>query len=267
MNRRRALRGVLSGVIGLVALVVLLVGCMALVLRLHPHASPSWVEFSIGPATGDSTSINATLIRSDGVALRGIIATAYDVPAVRVIGPPWLSRTRYAITAVARDAASFRPMLRQELANRLRLETHVEPRPFDVFVLTSAGDIRLLDSSRPGPSTWIERRSARLRDASSERIAAAVQQIVGKPVIDETGLRGSYDLTLDWTDDPVASITPFLRDRFGLQLTPARRDVDVLVIDRCRPDAALLMLGQTPRLTHFAPNRVRNQIARTLTIH
>ena len=267
MSRRRALRAALTVAIGLVALVTVFAAATLLTVHLHTPPLGEWVEFSIGPATGDSASIGPAHIRADGLTLRGAIATAYDIPAVRVAGPPWVSRTRYAITAVARDAASFRPMLRQELDQRFHLETHVEPRSHDVFVLTTSGTVRLLDSSRPGPSTWIEQRTARLRDASSERIAAALQSIIGKPVIDDTGLRGSYDLSLDWTDDPVASLTPFLRDRFGLQISPARRDLDVLVVDRCRPDAALLLSGQAARLTRGAPWRVRQHIARALTIH
>lgn len=266
MNRRRVLRAALSVVLGLVVLTVLLIGLTALALRMQPRSNRQWVEFSIGPATGDSASISLDRMHADGISVRGAIATAYEVPAVRVIGPPWLSSTRYAITAVAPDKASFRPMLRQELDQRFHLETHVEPRAFDVFVLTAGRDVRLLDSTRPGPGTWIERRTARLRDASSERIAAALQSIVGKPVIDETGLRGSYDLSLDWGEDPVASITPFLRDRFDLHLAPARRDVDVLVVDGARRDAALLLMAQTPWLTGPAPRKVRRHLAEVLTV-
>ena len=245
---------------------VLFVGLALLAVHLHAPPAGNWVEFSIGPATGVSASISPVQIRSDGITVRGMIATAYDIPAVRVMGPPWLSRVRYAITAVASDAASFRPTLRQELDQRFHLQTHFEPRTYDVFVLTASRDVRLLDSSRPGPSTWIEDRTARLRDASSERIAAAVQSIVGKPVIDETGLRGSYDLSLDWRDDPVASLTPFLRERFGLQLAPARRDVDVLVIDAVRRDPTLFLVGQAPRLTRHAPRRLREHVAGIFTI-
>ena len=105
------------------------------------------------------------------------------------------------------------------------------------------------------------RRTARLRDASSERIAEAVQLIVGTPVIDETGLRGSYDLTLDWDDDPVRSLTAFLRDRFGLRLAPDRRDLDVLVVDNVHRDPALFMLAHLGGMTRPAPRKVRNGLA------
>ena len=265
MGRRRAVRVALSVVAGLIGVGVLLVSLALVAVHLQPPPAGKWVEFSIGPA-GESASIGPKQMRAEGITVKSAIATAYDIPAVRVTGPPWLSRVRYAITAVAPDAASFRPMLRQELDRRFHLETHVEPRTCDVFILTAGRDLRLLDSSRPGPATWIEDRTARLRDASGERIAAALQLIVGKPVIDETGLRGSYDLSLDWGDDAVASITPFLRERFGLHLAPARRDVDVLVIDSIRRDPALFLVGQTPRLTRHAPRRLREHIAGVFTI-
>jgi uncharacterized protein (TIGR03435 family) len=266
MHTRRALRVGVSVALGLVALIALLVAAAALVVHTYPPSSGKWVEFSIGPATGQSASIGLDQIHSDGITVRGAIATAYDIPAVRIVGPPWLSWTRYAITAVAPDKAAFRPLLRQELDRRFHLESHLEPRSVDLFVLTAGKGVRLLEASRPGPATWIEGGTARLRDASGERIAAALQAIIGKPVIDETGLRGSYDLSLDWGGDPVASITPYLRERFGLHLAPATRNVDVLIIDAARRDAAMLLMAQAPWLTRHAPRAMRHHLARLITI-
>lgn len=266
MNLRRGLRLGLWIAAGMLTVLAVIAAAAALALRLHPRTNAPWVEFSIGPASGQSAWIGLRELRADGITVKALIAAAYDVPAVRIIGPPWLAQTRYSVTAVAGDTHAFRGMLRQEPDQRFRLQTHVEPRPFDVFVLTATGAPGLLESQRPGPGTWIEGRTARLRDASSERIAEALQLIVRAPVIDDTGLRGSYDLTLDWTDDPVTSITPFLRDRFGLRLTPGRRDLDVLIVDSAQRDAALLLLAHAGRLSRHAPPSLRFHLARALAV-
>ncbi len=71
---------------------------------------------------------------------------------------------------------------------------------------------------------------------------------MGRPVIDATGLTGSYDFTLTWTPeagefnpngtpvkvlDNVAgpSLNSALEDQLGLRLQPRQVPVEILVID------------------------------------
>ena len=151
------------------------------------------MQFSIGPASGRSASISTNLIRSNGITLKGALATAYDVPAVRLIGPQWLADTRYSINAVVGidESDAFRTILQQELQNRLRLETHFEVRPFDVFVLTATAAPRLERAVGSNLRVWINDRNVEIQDASMGNLASALQNILGKPVIDETGMAGS----------------------------------------------------------------------------
>src|SRR5262245_64069821 len=121
--------------------------------RRHGPASPTWTNFSLGPATGDSVHSNPTTLRGDGSTLKGMIAQAYGFPAVRVIGPPWLSETRYTIDATvgADDEQDFRALLREELDRHLHLQSHVEVRPFDALLLRAAGPLRLTPAAGQGP--------------------------------------------------------------------------------------------------------------------
>jgi uncharacterized protein (TIGR03435 family) len=246
------------------------VAVLATLLAVHtqPNASADWMQFSIGPASGESSSINDTALRSNGITLKGAVATAYGMPAVRVIGPPWLSETRYSITAVAAidDSDTFRALLQQELKNRLGLETHVEDRPFEVFVLTAAETPRLERSPASGPSTWISKHDVRMRDGSMAALASALQNILGRPVIDETAITGSYNVEFGWGEDRVASVTTALRDKFGLRLSTATRDMDALIVDRIWRDPTLVVLAQIGRITRGAPQRVRQHIANALTM-
>ena len=61
---------------------------------------------------------------------------------------------------------------------------------------------------------------------------------VDRPVVDQTGLSGHYDFTLEWSNplagdaDPAApSIFTAMREQLGLRLEPRRAPLEVLVID------------------------------------
>lgn len=262
---RSQLRLGLSLAAGTIVVAVLLT---AVVLRMHQPASEQWTDFSIGPASGKSAHVGINTMRSDGMSLKGMIATAYDVPAVRVIGPAWLAETRYSLKAVvgAEEPESFRVLLREELKNRLRLETHVEVRPFDVFVLTGTGAPRLERSEGRKTSIWIRDRDVRLKEATMQQLAHALQSILGRPVIDETGMTGWYNLEFGWEENRVPSVTAVLRERFGLELSPGKRDMDTLIVDNIRRDAALVLLEQIGHMISVAPTGVRQHIAEVLTI-
>jgi uncharacterized protein (TIGR03435 family) len=264
----RANRRVRVGFAVLAGIVVVAVAGTLVAVHIQPNASKDWMQFSIGPASGESAFINITTVRSTGITLKGALATAYDIPAVRVIGPPWLDDTRYSLNAVVGidESDAFRPLLQQELSKRLGLETHVEVRPFEVFVLTAADTSRLERAPDSGPSTWISKHDVRMRNGSMAGLASALQGILGRPVIDETAVAGSYNIEFGWGEDRVRSVTAALRDRFGLRLTPDSRDMDALIVDRIRRDPALVLLAQVGRLTRAAPPRVRQQIANALTM-
>jgi uncharacterized protein (TIGR03435 family) len=60
----------------------------------------------------------------------------------------------------------------------------------------------------------------------------------GRPVVDKTGLTGSYDFTLQYTaaigagpDATGPSVFTALEEQLGLKLEPAKESIDVLVID------------------------------------
>lgn len=94
-------------------------------------------------------------------------------------------------------------------------------------------------------------------------LADVLTQQLGRPVVDDTGLKGRYDLTLRWTPaenqklllmratggnpgiGKVATVEPSgpsiytaVREQLGLKLKAEKAPVDVLVIERInRPSA------------------------------
>jgi hypothetical protein len=73
-------------------------------------------------------------------------------------------------------------------------------------------------------------------------------------------------MEFEWGEDRVGSVTATLRDRFGLRLSPAARDMDTLIVDRIQREPALVLLGGIARITRGAPTSVRQRIANVLTV-
>lgn len=66
-------------------------------------------------------------------------------------------------------------------------------------------------------------------------LANALGGIVRKPVIDETGLEGVFEIALDWNDSPESSgpsIYTALREQLGLRLDAKKGPVTTYVIER-----------------------------------
>jgi uncharacterized protein (TIGR03435 family) len=261
MRQARLAIAIGVGVLGVFA------GFAVLTLHSHRQASPKWAEFSIGPPSGRSFSLNDSALRSNGITLKAVIATAFNIPAVRVFAPAWLADTRYSMTAVigADETTSFHALLQEELTERLGLETHVEPRQFDVLVLNATEAPRLSPARGNDVIIRIGDEKADFQRATTKDLASALQSVLGQPVIDETGLRGTFDFEIEWGEHRGASVTATLRDQFGLRLTLGRRQMDALIVDAINRDASLLLLAQVGRLTRPAPPPMRRWIAEAMT--
>ncbi|MEO6804764.1 MAG: TIGR03435 family protein [Edaphobacter sp.] len=60
-------------------------------------------------------------------------------------------------------------------------------------------------------------------------------ELEGRPVIDKTGLEGSYDCEVSWSradsDGPGSSFFTAIQDQMGLKLKPSKESVEILLID------------------------------------
>jgi uncharacterized protein (TIGR03435 family) len=80
---------------------------------------------------------------------------------------------------------------------------------------------------------------------SMERLASILSafQEIGKPVIDQTGLHGIYQVKLEWASEhgnaeqTGISLFAALPEQLGLKLTAGRGPVTVIVIDRINKTA------------------------------
>jgi len=187
----------------------------------------------------------AGVLNFENLTLRMLISSAYGILDERVSGPGWLDEARFTITA--KPPAGYQPsqrstLIRNLLIDRFGLVAHQEKKDVSGFALrVDARGHRLVTAK--GERTFLTGRPG-LISGNGRRIAEIVPQLarnVGSPVTDETGLSGTYDITLQWTPqlnaggntgEPEVSLFTALREQLGLRLEPARVRVDVVVVDR-----------------------------------
>jgi uncharacterized protein (TIGR03435 family) len=71
-------------------------------------------------------------------------------------------------------------------------------------------------------------------NASMQRFAARLSIEFRRPVIDRTGLPGTFDFRFEYTQDssqPGPSLMQVIQDDLGLKLVPSRGPVETFVID------------------------------------
>ena len=234
------------------------------VASVKPNPDPQLLRFSILP--GGQLTIT-------GYRLSAIIRHAFDTNEERMTGvPDWASREAFDITARAApgsdgSARQTMEMLQSLLRSRFKLQAHLESRETAVYVMRVARPDKVGPQLRPsqidcsgfvpgrsqttaqnaGPQCAITSSSTkvagtsrlRFRGRSMARLAADLQAIAQRPVIDETGLPGLFDAEIEFAFSPVDGgiaadgITLFtaVEEQLGLRLEPSRGRVDMLVID------------------------------------
>jgi uncharacterized protein (TIGR03435 family) len=150
--------------------------------------------------------------------LKALVAAAYNLtPRLVSGGPTWVDSVHYDIVAgtpgeVPPNFDEQMSMLRKLLAERFKLTFHREAKEFSIYALTVAnGGPKMKKSDGPPPDgrpalvfrLFPERRALLpARDATMAEFASVMQRgPLDRPVVDNTGLSGRYDFTLDWAAD------------------------------------------------------------------
>ena len=193
---------------------------------------------------GMNMSTEGGTVRMHNATLRFCIMTAYGVQDYLIEGGPgWTNTDRYEITAKAPDLApqgQVPRMLQTLLEERFKLMVHRETKQLPVFALTLAKNGSKLHPADPGADNFLGRRGVRGpltgRRASMPGLAATLSTLMGRKVLDQTGLTGVYDFTLEFappdaSDSTLPSLVTALQEQLGLKLEATKGPVDVVVID------------------------------------
>lgn len=218
--------------------------------------------------------------RATNIPLQELITMAYRIRDFQLAGAPgWLRSERYDVEGKAGDGRGFdelTAMLQPLLEKRLRLRFHRETKEMPVYSLVVAKAGKLTEAegecSPPpdgpanpaqlphGPcgSLFILPGHVMGQKVGMSRLAEALARLTARAVMDATGLRGKYDVSLTYTPeslplaaagaaapDPPPGLPPLppidpnapslftaIQDQLGLKLESQRGPVTILVIDQ-----------------------------------
>lgn len=177
------------------------------------------------------------------VNLRLIIAVAFGADERYLEGPEWLDSSNYSIDArVEGDQMltydQIKPLVQNLLAQRFGLKVHHGSKLSAGFELVIAKGGPKLQPARGDGKPWGQILSNRLDswNDSTGDLASMLSRPAGQPVVDKTGITGSYDIHLTYApaNDPnsaLPSIFTAVQEQLGLKLVPQKVPVDTLVID------------------------------------
>ena len=232
-------------------------------------AGTSRLRFEAPP--GRLTAMNAPL--------RFLIRQAYRVPETRILGgPAWIDTERFDILANAPAGAAttsdgVRAMLRTLLAERFGLVLHAENREIPVYSLRIAradrklgpnlhesttnctGQAPRMAAGRVACGVLVSQAptSASLRGgaATIAEFARFLADFLDRPLVDETGLTGTFDLDLQFSAvrsslpgeivpgglgvgnvDDVPTVFTAIQEQLGLKLDSKRQVTEVFVVER-----------------------------------
>jgi uncharacterized protein (TIGR03435 family) len=239
-------------------------------------ADPAFEVATIKPNDSGGRTMQALTFRgrtfiTENSSLADLILFAYRVQRKQILGAPdWIFEDRYDISATPDQegkpsADQVRMMIRKLLADRFQMKYHNEKRELAAFVLTVAKDGPKLKPSQPnGNLHGIGLQPAAtgaMLFANNSPIPAfksfLQSMMLDRPVVDETGLTGRYDMTVTFTpDDSLFNGQPLgfpkpadgveaapgffeaIQQQLGLRLVAEKAQVDVIAIDHVAKPSA-----------------------------
>lgn len=249
--------------------------------------APSFEVASIRPSRADVGGTNYQIsnarFQADNATLTDLIRLAYDIKSNDQLpnDPRWITSQKFDIDAKVDDSdveamgklppdrkiEQYRLMVRSLLEDRFKLKVRTRMKVLLVYALVVAKGGPKLTPVQIPPEAMTKRLptisggSRGALKAVDVSMALFSDWISGSPetenrvVIDATGLKGSYNFTLNWTpenlrteqlsganraqgpmnpaapDSAELSIFTSLQEQLGLKLEPRKAPVEVLVID------------------------------------
>lgn len=262
-----------------------------------PCQSPSRPDFevvSIKPAAPDARgtyfNMPGGILTIKNMPVKEMIVIAWRVQPFQITGgPSWIESAHYDISAKpeGKPKRSDIPLMLQALLeDRFQLKVHSETKEFPIYALVRArkdgklgpqlvpsneGSCTPFDPSKPPPPPdpnnppklgcggmmmGPDRINAVGVDIA--QLQPMLSRILGRTVVDKTGLTGKFDITAHWTPDQAQlmqgpfggpppggppdmpqprfdpngpSIFTALEEQLGLKLESQKGPVDILVID------------------------------------
>jgi uncharacterized protein (TIGR03435 family) len=243
-----------------------------------------------GPGTPDPTRVTFT-----NASMEMLLMTAFDVKGYQITGPSWLQTEHYDVTAKIPPGTTdeqFRLMLQNLLKERFHMAVHHDSKELPIYALVVAKNGPKLKEAAVEPAPpegalppeppargkdgfpqlpkgrrglMFMMNAGRIRAAGNQQsmsdLCNALAMNLDRPVVDQTGLKGKYDFTMDFAPEPGTiakmkalgpagapggdaggpapapdadsgpSIFTALQEQLGLKLEPKKGPVELIVVD------------------------------------
>jgi uncharacterized protein (TIGR03435 family) len=173
----------------------------------------------------------------DGVPLQTLIQTAFQTEYTRVVNKLSQSQNeqkyRASIVAPREKESQLYASFQRTLVESFGLRVRREKRLLDVFLLRPIPNLSpiLRPSQAAGTEYVVMRGKIRMKKQPLSQLAVVLENSIGKPVFDETGFKATYDWNLTYSSADKNILLESLRKETGLELVPAKRMVEVVVIE------------------------------------
>jgi uncharacterized protein (TIGR03435 family) len=233
------------------------------VRALGNDVTPGIEVATIRPSRPDAQG-GGVLVGSSGVLtatntpLNGLIAMAYGVDQRQLSGAPsWVESSNFDITIKpdregVPNQAQVRLLWQALLADRFALKAHIEKKEQSAYalsVLKSGLKMMKVDPPRGNlPGFGLGPANLRVNNATMAEFANVLSRVIGRPVVDQTGIGGRYDCLLKFLPSPAdrAQLPPneqlpedaapdvyaALERQCGLHLQSTRAPADTVIIDK-----------------------------------
>jgi uncharacterized protein (TIGR03435 family) len=238
----------------------LCVAASAVLSAQTPPARPEFEVASIKPAANVPLASQVHVgIQIDGaqahcsyLSLKDYIRIAYQVKDYQITGPDWMASQRFDIHAKLPEGGrgQFREMLQNLLTDRFQIKMHRDSKEFSVYgIVVGKGGLKLQESpldpetegdggkggvnvSAEGGARGTTVKYGRgayftladnkfeARKLSMNYLADAIGRFVERPVVDLTDLKGTYDLSLEFTPEEYRTLLIRMAMSAGVNLPP-----------------------------------------------
>jgi uncharacterized protein (TIGR03435 family) len=223
-------------------------------------ADPDWDVLSVkahdpsDPSNNQSLNMKGRQFVMMNRTVQGMLLFAYGLHKKEIVGTPgWVETERWDAQGLPDvpghpSLKQMQSLMRKLLEQRFGLKVHKETKELAVYAITvgktgerispSAGDPNGTPSENENLNGGVV--TMRMTNMTMAEFAPDLAFFLDRPAVDQTGLKGRYDLQLKWTADeskapPDGTAPPgmftAIQEQLGLKLEPAKAPVEVLVVD------------------------------------
>jgi uncharacterized protein (TIGR03435 family) len=196
--------------------------------------------------------LDGAQVRIVSLPLRDYIARAYRVKLYQVTGPDWLSSEKFDVNAKLPEGSTsdqIPEMLQALLAERFQLKAHRDTKELPVYALTVGKPPLKIQESAPDAAAGVTRKGDaniaisgaasgvsvdlgngsyytfangkfEVKKFTMDMLARQLERYMDRPIVDMTGLKGTYDLAVTVTPEDAQTMLIHAAVNAGVVLPP-----------------------------------------------